>query len=55
MKGAVKTALKVGRIRYINTLPFFHRLDGDNAAVNYYESYPSRVKLNPWLLLTMSM
>jgi len=45
MKGAVKTALKVGRIRYINTLPFFHRLDGDNAAVNYYESYPSRVNL----------
>ncbi len=46
MKDTAKATLKIGRIRYINTLPFFHQLSGESStAVSYYESYPARVNL----------
>jgi len=46
VKPAVKTTLRVGRIHYTNTLPFFHHLETSPALdVTYYTSYPSRVNL----------
>ena len=46
MKSAVKTALRIGRINYTNTLPFFHDLEMPTTIeTQYYSSYPSRVNL----------
>ncbi len=46
MKPAVKTTLRVGKIHYTNTLPFFHNLEKSAALdVRYYASYPAQVNL----------
>jgi len=46
VKPQVKTRLRVGRIQYTNTLPFFHHLEASHAVdTQYYASYPSRINL----------
>jgi len=49
MKSGVKTALRIGKISYINCLPFYHRLFQGNAWRNtpyeLREAYPTRLNL----------
>lgn len=46
MKSQVKTRIRVGRIQYTNTLPFFHKLETSPAIeAHYYAAYPSRINL----------
>jgi chorismate dehydratase len=46
MKGGVKTITRVGKIRYINSLPFYHQLlSNDPSGIEFYESYPTRINL----------
>lgn len=49
MKSALKTSLKIGKISYINCLPFYHKLfEGrgwKNVSYELYEAYPTKVNL----------
>jgi len=46
VKPQIKTNLRIGRIQYTNTLPFFHKLETSPAVdAHYYAAYPSRVNL----------
>ncbi len=46
MKSQVKTVVRVGRIQYTNTLPFFHKLETSSVLeTHYYAAYPSRINL----------
>ncbi len=45
-----KTGIRVGRISYINSLPFYHRLTNELSAeektqIGFYEGYPTQVNL----------
>jgi chorismate dehydratase len=45
MSPAVKTALRVGRIGFLNSQPFYRGLQCAAADPDYYESYPSKINL----------
>ena len=46
MKPQIKTRLRIGRIQYTNTLPFFHKLEPSPLVeAEYYAAYPSRINL----------
>ena len=39
-----KTKLRIGKISYVNALPFYHRLEKENdACYEFYESYPADI------------
>jgi len=40
-----KTTLKIGKIRYINSIPFYHGLAYEGANLEFYENYPTKVNL----------
>jgi len=43
---AIKTMMKVGRIHYINAIPFFHRLEAAvEEGIEYYQNYPTKINL----------
>lgn len=48
MRNTVRTKIRVGKIRYLNCLPFYHRLDaaerrGEEGGLEFFESYPTRI------------
>jgi chorismate dehydratase len=46
VKNQVKTLTRVGRISFINSLPFYHHLFAGNASgFEFYSSYPTRINL----------
>ncbi len=42
---AVKTITRVGKICFINSLPFFHNLNQLDPSLEFYSSFPSRINL----------
>ncbi|MDP3919947.1 MAG: menaquinone biosynthesis protein [Candidatus Omnitrophota bacterium] len=46
MSNAVKTLTRIGKISYLNSLPFYHGLlSGDEKDITFYESYPSKINM----------
>ena len=45
MAPADKTVIRIGKIRYINSLPFYHQLAPEKSEIEFYESYPARINL----------
>lgn len=39
----IKTATRVGRIQYINCLPFYHQLQENFQGIEFFESYPAKI------------
>lgn len=46
MRSQTKTKIRIGRIHYTNTLPFFHKLElAPSLEAQYFAAYPSRINL----------
>lgn len=46
LKNRVKTRVRIGKICYVNCLPFYHRLKlSDDLVAEYHEAYPSKLNV----------